>query len=174
MGPGPHRSHSEEVRGSSLASNAVEACKVKAQGIAHSVPLRVSHGSGDYLEPVPHGARDDGVPNSHPYSRVPGYGYAPARALATARLANLASETLQATRSKLARLSRARTCLADPDPPERGGPRWEAPSTYCGWYTVANSDNNYLIRSLGSKKLTCPHKQDSPYLARPYRANPKN
>ena len=142
----PHRSHSEAVRGSSLASNAVEACKVKAQGIAHSVPLRVSHGSGDYLEPVPHGARDDGVPNSHPYSRVPGYGYAPARALAPARLANLASETLQAI-SKLARLSRARTCLADPDPPERGGPRWEAPSTYCGWYTVANSDNNYLIRA---------------------------
>ena len=125
----------------------IEACKVKAQGIAHSVPLSFSHGSGDYLEPVPHGARADGVPNSHPCSRVPGY--APARALAPARLANLASETLQATRSKLARLSRARTCLADPDPPERGGLRWEAPSTCCGsGDTVANSDNTYLIRQI--------------------------
>jgi hypothetical protein len=98
VGPGPHRSHSEAVRGSSLASNAFEACKVKAQGIAHSVPLRFSHGSGDYLEPVPHGARADGVPNSHPFSRVPRY--APARELATARLANLASDrpfVLQAT-----------------------------------------------------------------------------
>jgi hypothetical protein len=149
VGPRPHRSHSEAVRGSSLASNAFEACKVKAQGIAHSVPLRFSHGSGDYLEPVPHGARADGVPNSHPYSRVPGY--APARALAPARLANLASDrpfVLQATLSKLARLSLAGICLADPDPPERGGLRWEAPSTCCGsGDTVANSDNTYLIRA---------------------------
>ena len=80
MGPGPHRSHSEEVRGSSLASNAVEACKVKAQGIAHSVLLSFSHGSGDYLEPVPHGARDDGATNSHPFfTRTMPREYAPAR-----------------------------------------------------------------------------------------------
>ena len=151
MGPGPHRSHSEEVRGSSLASNAVEACKVKAQGIAHSVPLRFSHGSGDYLEPVPHGARADGVPNSHPFSRVPRY--APARALAPARLANLASETLQATLEACKTLT-GRDLLADPDPPERGGPRWEAPSTYCGWYTVANSDMLISPRHTGEINLS--------------------
>ena len=152
MGPRPHRSHSEAVRGSSLASNAFEACKVKAQGIAHSVPLSFSHGSGDYLEPVPHGARDDKVPHSHPYCAYLWVRASPR--LAPARLANLASETLQATLSKLARLSLAGKGLADPDPPERGGPRWEAPSTYCGWYTVANSDMLISPRHTGEINLS--------------------
>jgi hypothetical protein len=74
-------------------------------------------------------------------------------AVGTREVGNLASDrpfVLQATLYRTAcKTLTGREGLADPDPPERGGLRWEAPSTCCGsGDTVANSDNTYLIRQI--------------------------